>query len=455
VDNVGVYTNESVWTNSGYGAWTNNYTNQLIYIYDDGAVYFNSSYVLPTDDWGYVSTSNWLMNAKDIRAVDCVNALIERHIALGGSVTNFWAEMLIDWPADVHTWFYRNEVQNLASIKGYISRKLSTFWYTTNNWVTATNLTPSSLAGIANVPTNFLTYTPARAADGSWKHYQHIMTNTFKLCQGTNSTHIATNSLVDSAGINFTAVGTNGLVITRVATNVNQQAGSDIGAYGWDGTRRVISVMIATAYSGGWTNKGEKNENYGYGVRYPSNYPTYFPPFDPRYDWADSAERLTAMTNAHADQIAMMVAKGSNIISASSSDYPTEGTRDWALSSTLNTYAEQQATGIHRYSYPMATIPSNIWSFVPVFYTKIASIRDYTPNSWTNYSLPASARDGDWLLVSIEPTGSVFSVVSTTNFPNNYNPTSHTVWIAGANYISLGWKATEVRALAVWNFEYR
>jgi hypothetical protein len=47
-------------------------------------------------------------------------------------------------------------------------------------------------------------------------------------------------------------VGTNGLVITRVATNINQQAGVSLGAYGWDGLRRVFGKLTTTVKNPSW-----------------------------------------------------------------------------------------------------------------------------------------------------------------------------------------------------------
>jgi hypothetical protein len=266
VDNVGVYTNASNPTNSGYGAWTNNYvsTNYLhLTEMDFGALAY---WPLPVADVGV--WTNVTLNAKDVRAMDCIFAFCERYQAsgmYGGNISNYWEyAMPFTYPFDSYA-VWRDEREIIQSLKDLIrpydaetgkgNNLLSYFYYPipTNsaptNWVAHTE---TSLAAASGVPTNFFRYTPHRAADGSWTHYQRILTNTFVLCQGTNAAHVATNSLVDSAGIEFTAVGTNGLTVTRYATNVNQQAGTDLGAYGWDGMRRVISNLNITVSPVSW-----------------------------------------------------------------------------------------------------------------------------------------------------------------------------------------------------------
>jgi hypothetical protein len=268
VDNVGVYTNASNPTNSGYGAWTNNYIFADWYagntITFGGDVFF--PYVLQSTNYCWIT--NVVLNAKETRAWDCFAALHERYLAAGGNTTNFWEVALPYTLAEGSFTYYqlwRDERIALRAIKdalrtteidGYMGHGLlANFYYPTPTNGTPTNwtaYTEATLAAAAGVPTNFFDYTPHRAADGSWTHYLRVMTNTFVLCQGTNATHIATNSLVDSAGIEFMAVGTNGLVITRVATNINQQAGVSLGAYGWDGLRRVFGKLTTTVKNPSW-----------------------------------------------------------------------------------------------------------------------------------------------------------------------------------------------------------
>lgn len=285
-DNVGVYTNASNPTNPAYGAWTNNFVfadwyagNTLTF---GGDVLF--PYVLQSTNYSW--TTNVILNAKETRAMDCFAALRERYLATGGNATNFWEVALPYTVVEGNFSYYllwRDERLALRAMKdvlrtyeadGYTGQGLLANYYypsptngTPTNWVAYTEAT---LAAAAGVPPNFFDYTPHRAADGSWTHYQRILTNTFVLRQGTNAAHVATNSLVDSAGIEFTAVGTNGLTITRYATNINQQAGVTLGAYGWDGLRRVISNLNTTVSTVSWGIGTGTNWDTGYLSNFPA-----------------------------------------------------------------------------------------------------------------------------------------------------------------------------------------
>lgn len=275
VDNVGVYTNASNPTNPAYAGWTNNFLISDWYYGTSGAYVDQSAfYLVPFYiwDWGYgdsISTQV-MLNAKDARVIDATLALQERFPVIpsdtgndyGYSTTNFWIYFVeaagygyaSASNAFDHDWLYRDEVKNLSALKAVARLMLDKFGQVTytNGVPYFTAWTLTSLCSVASVPTNFFDYTPPRSADTSATHYQRIITNTFMLRQGTNSTHEATNNLVDSAGTEFIAIGTNGQSVTRYATNVNQQVGYNIGAYGWDGLRRVITNYYATKKSQTW-----------------------------------------------------------------------------------------------------------------------------------------------------------------------------------------------------------
>jgi hypothetical protein len=297
VDNVGVYTNASNPTNSGYGAWTNNYYVTNAWTYDYSGIIFTFPYPVkkPFVFGPSVVITNKMLNAKDVRAFDCTLALGERYLvtppgAASGGISNFFARVSYDpfgsW--DSYWLLYRDERLIIEALKKYIhtdigygeAGALQYFYYgiptnaTPTNWVAFTEATLCAMAG---VPTNFLTYTPHRSADGSWTHYQRILTNTFVLCQGTNAAHVATNSLVDSAGIEFTAVGTNGLTVTRYATNTSQQAGTTLGDYGWDGLRRAISVLNTTVVTPTWGIGSGTNWSSASGSNVLYDWPLSFP----------------------------------------------------------------------------------------------------------------------------------------------------------------------------------
>lgn len=286
VNNVGVYTNFPNWQTNGYGLWTNNLLVTNVFILGD-SWWFDPAempyFPYPADE-GFATSTNVILNAKDIRALDCINGLCERYLAANPdkAASNFWSSAL---PLDEVTYYYRyriwrDERKIIASLKGaikgtYFPSLLEKFYYgiptnsTPTNWV---QFTESNLCSLAGVPTNFLTYTPHRAADMSHvvsNSYYRIMTNTFTLRQGTNATHWATNNLVDSAGNEFFIMGSNGMIVTRYATNEQIEAGHNITEYGWDGLKRVINLMTATIAQQEW--------GIGEGTNWDTSYLSNFP----------------------------------------------------------------------------------------------------------------------------------------------------------------------------------
>ena len=275
VDNVGVYTNASNPTNSGYGAWTNNYVGTNLWTGASFDIWMSaySTNIAPlyyTSVFGFdVAPTMGTLNAKDVRLFDCTMATLERHLILSSAntVSNFIPDPFDLFGTGESVSLYRGERNAIAWFKTWVKDHCTSFYYpiptnsTPTNWVA---FTPATLCSAASVPTNFLTYTPYRSADGSWDHYRRVMTNMFILRQGTNATHVATNSLVDSAGIEFTAVGTNGLTVTRYATNVNQQAGTTLGEYGWDGLRRVVTNLCVTVKTPTWGIGAGTNDSSSY-----------------------------------------------------------------------------------------------------------------------------------------------------------------------------------------------
>lgn len=270
VDNVGVYTNVSNWQTNGYGGWTNNFvwTNRW-----GGTDLYGNAYLAPwyvKELLGGPRATNSAYNAKDIRTLDCVLAMLERHLVLSpaNTVSNFLREPVLSSPlTSIEAWLYRDDISNIQWMKDWVFQHFSSFYYTTNGWTNAIAFNETNLCNYASVPTNFLRYTPYRAADMSYtatNGYSRIITNTFILGQGTNATHYATNSLVDSAGIDFTVMGTNGTLITRYATNTSLQAGYNLPAYGWDGLRRVITSLVATVSTPTWGIGEGTNWSGGY-----------------------------------------------------------------------------------------------------------------------------------------------------------------------------------------------
>lgn len=275
VDNVGVYTNTSNPTNSGYGAWTNNYyVSTNWWVHPSGDI---SEYVAPFFLKGRLGlnssvSTNMMLNAEDTRTEDCTLAIIERYIAVSpaNTVSNFYTKIYTSFELR-RPWVYRGERQNIEDLKAVILNELvPNFYYTTNSWQSAIAFDETSLCAVSQVPTNFLRYTPSRSADSSAPTYQRILTNTFVLCQASNGLYAATNTLVDSAGTEFVAVGTNGTTVTRYATNTNIEAGKTLGDYGFDGLRRVITNLCATVKTPTWGIGGGTNWSASYSSNFPA-----------------------------------------------------------------------------------------------------------------------------------------------------------------------------------------
>jgi hypothetical protein len=216
--------------------------------------------------------SNVFFNAKDVRSLDCVNALFERYSALHpeNNVSNFW-EIAIGAGENYRTWFYRAEAANLQSLKDIIQLYMLGNFYTVTNTATnviVTALTESNLCALASVPTNFLRYTPARAADGSWAHYGRFYTNTYFLL----STGIY--ELVTSAGTEIPYTNsTPSNSVTLYSTNTSIQAGRSLTEYGWDGLRRVITNLHTTVANSQWWTGTEyiNREGTNYTVSVPAS----------------------------------------------------------------------------------------------------------------------------------------------------------------------------------------
>lgn len=444
VDNVGVYTNASNPTNSGYGAWTNNYILTNWYNFNSGGYIHYWSF--PIGD--YASLSNVTLNAKETRIMDCVSALCERFLQAYPSqtVSNFW-EFASPYTETQGYLLWRDERDVLAKLKYLISTEggdgsggmLTKFYPTPTNSV-FTNLTAytsESLCVAAGVPTNYLSYTPHRAADGSWTHYQRILTNAFVLRQGTNSTHVATNSLVDSAGIEFTVVGSNGTTVTRYATNVHQQAGVTLGAYGVDGLRKVITKLTTTAYSGGWTNNGFTNSWVGYSRQRPPGFPI-------QRIWF-GGEQQTAWTNAHAQAYTNLLNQASNAVST----YATEVAGDSFGTDSDGGGNYEYVDAVHRItrSYIYATVQTNLSASLK-FYGKTSGLL-------LNYDSFNIGVPVNWWYQVGTGTNDATLVISSTNAPPLFNAEAITNYPALDAAAYIGWQSTEAKVLATWDFEYK
>jgi hypothetical protein len=203
-----------------------------------------------------------LFNAKDVRTLDSTYACMERWLVLaaGNTTSNFYSAV-----GSPRAWFYRSEADNIQSLKSFILNEcLGDFYYISSaSPLVITAFNESNLCAVANVPTNFLRYTPYRAADGSWRHYGRIYTNTYYLA----TTGIY--ELVTSAGteVAYTNATTNATV-TLYSTNTSIQAGYAAVDYGWDGLRRVITNLHTTLGNSQWWAGTKYTNHWGYSTNY-------------------------------------------------------------------------------------------------------------------------------------------------------------------------------------------
>lgn len=454
VDNVGVYTNVSNWQTNGYGAWTNNFILTNGWHFQDD-VWFMRGYYSPAffeHAFGSSVATNITLNAKDVRSFDCVMALMERHLVLssGNTVSNF-----LDDPMYSERWFYRSERENIEWFKQWTLDHLSSFYYTTNNWTNAVQFTESNLCSFASVPTNFLRYTPHRAADMSFtvtNGYIRILTNTFVLCQGTNAAHYATNSLTDSAGIDFIVMGTNGTVITRYATNTSLQAGYNLPSYGWDGLRRVITSLVATASSVTWTNNGEINGQFGRGT---NSLPQY----------SDLAPAVTAAHNS-----AEAAYEGTSTNYASETDAPLGWVahaffQDWSHYPPDVFDCIEATHGVIK-SYPKST------AYIPEGYSRsayfLALIGTVYNQPSTFYGYGITQTNNEWAVVGSVTNSTNSAIMATSSFPASFPASMPVVdfrvpdaggaswpWTPFAQQQHTGWRVRDTLCVNVWDFKFK
>jgi hypothetical protein len=275
VDNVGSYTNESAWTNSGYGLWTNNYYMDTNWFLGHTEIYtsygpFLIPFYVPDLGLGDSVATQIMANAKDARLIDCTMATRERWCAATGDhPTNFYLSfgMAGDEGFYDHHWVYRHEAQNIKSLKAvlkYICTSFGRITYT-NSVPVFTNWTVDAICAASSVPSNYFDYTTSRMADMSSGVYPRIYTNIYLLKYDTNT-------LINSAGESFTAIGIAGTYYTNICTNANIQSGSTIDDYGWDGMRRVITNMYATETPVTWGVGYGTNWSKGYSSNFPAGY---------------------------------------------------------------------------------------------------------------------------------------------------------------------------------------
>ncbi len=484
--NVVTATNASVWTNAAYGAWTSNYVMARGYWTDD-----------PYDDWGSPQFSpiyfeNWwgdvsavqttlLYQAKDTRMLDCTMALMERHVMLGGTPSNFWQSLdeqaYPQYPA-LATHFpslYRSEVWNLAMLRLYTRDIIPNFYVkVSTNPLAYEQLTVSSLCVRASVPTNFLdipygggdswAYTSYwRTASGSWTPYGNIVTSRWiQSCSGSN---VCTNITVDSFGGAVTNIGTNGQVFTKIVTNMNVLAGYRAEDYNWDALKRCITNLVMTSIPMSWTNNGLTNHLIGWSN--PDNMTNSWgynaPPF---YD----LDYIRAASNAQREAM-LDCATLSHFGEPAVNDRPHEITypslvAQWQGNPWNTAFGHQDVVR----SYPVAvaaytglTYTAEITAMIGAFQVGVFTVQ----NTFEPYSIGSIATQESTTVIVFSQTNQCGIVMPTNTFPeafptNGLSPymtdvggvsgtSSNSIYDAG----TYGWQAITSKAYAVWDFDYK
>jgi hypothetical protein len=234
------------------------------------------------------------------------------------------------------------------------------------------------------------------------------------------------------------------MVITRYATNEQIQAGRNITDYGYDGLKRVISNLYATAHTAVWTNNGTLNKLYGYGEGETNMFP--FPMPDPWPPWSN----LVAQSQ--------QVASDTLTNEASSMDVPQEYTSYHLFNRFPSNYVYVSSSDhtIVRQWMKADSIPTNSARTVR-FFAKVG-LNPSAPfgTEYTNYNTTAT-RD-TWVALGSN-TALTITITSPDSIPSSITPPL-TPW----NYYDpsgsiterrMGWEATDKKALAFWDFKYK
>jgi len=469
--NLVVATNETNWRGTnGYGAWTNNYllsTNlwkAQDYIYGIGYMDVIATHFFRNGP-RYATTTNMMVQPKDVRALDVDAALLERWLVSSASATvsNYYTAIdktSTSDPIGENDWLYKSEAKNLWRAKQYVRSMLTNYY--TGSVTTFSPLTEITLCEAAGVPTNFLTSSTNqmvwRNASGSWTPYANIMTSTWTIA--TASSNVVTNTTVDSWGAEVTLIGTNGQQISKIITNSMIQPGKRAEDYGWDGIRACITNMHTTAITVAWTNGGITNAMDAYSSDDDTNNwngSIYTPP----YAGSDNA----AITNAQAAAIYAWTTGG---IKTVTSGEPRE-IAAWAWRykdiGQQSIFSARQSV----YRQYLVTIPpkTNI-GYTAYFLAKVDVFANNASQNLVEFTTNSiSATNGGW--VAFGSTGVLTGpVISAVSLPESFS----TNWLTPARYdmdlyysgqvtdqikmsIINGWQAKDKKAFARWDFRYK
>jgi len=253
---------------------TENLTNHLTF---SSTNYTTNSYSITNDGVVNVITevetrrgmgvqTNLFMDAKDLRAWECYQAIDER-----------WDLLNWDQPpiaSDVTRMkFYREERANVIAAKESLravgsgdifaekflnlsdadaSGYFDTFFSNNTGAISLPTWTLSNLLVAAGAPTNFFDYTPYRQLEGRGFGIAHTVTGTFTIAAAEGAT--VTNDVVDWGGNSHSITGTNSQVFTFIVTNANILDGYSTLDYGWKHMTNIINRLVWVEDEVDWNN---------------------------------------------------------------------------------------------------------------------------------------------------------------------------------------------------------
>jgi hypothetical protein len=396
-----------------------------VFTYSDDV--FQITFPYPVD---VISASNsWLMNAKDVRVIDCANALLERwrRLSTDNTISNFFSATIAR-DEDFKAWFYRGDLWALQEMKALTAEICGSYYHITN---AATGegkaWDAESVCFTVDAPTNFLSYTPYRGTD-TQTGYERYYSNTWTLPKG------GTNIYTTSAGTIWTNIGgTTGDVITVYSTNTNIEAGRNASDYGFDAFRRVITNMSAVVTTVSWTNNGEVGSQYG---RASTGL------FWQITDW------LPAGTNMQIEASNKLISSPTNEAAATASPHELTG-----ITWDTYDYVTNYIYAVHSIvkSYARTIVPANA-----------ASVKFYVQtyngdNIYDPYNIAPETNNNWRFLETVEsPTQGVLTTTAT--FPNSFSPPllpwEVSFSLSGDN-AGRGWITKAAKAIVEIDFEYK
>jgi hypothetical protein len=481
VDNVGVYTQSSVWgwshgtntaatNNPAYGQWTNNYIGGGLYVKKRTIITPGYAFPWPTP-WEppYDAPATQVtFNAKDVRLLDVLKATAERMVAGTPGVTtnNLYLYLMFLPNGDSYfEQFFRNERLTVHVTKAALRTYLIPYYYRFDG-TNYTKWDETNLCAAAGVPTNFLRQTFMRGMDSTATAYARIITNTWTMGIYTNDSNAVvylaegtvTNTFIDSFSGEHVFAGTNGQAFTAIVTNTALAESASFLDYGIDGLKACITNLRYTALSSGWTN-GSISPNRVTTASDTNNTDNWV------FDQDVPTDGVLPSSNAQVEAATAMITQTWEADTAQGAPYEVTQYRFIPRLPDPGLYYRYIAQGQQSVmrSFQFATMPVTSTTATVHFEAQVVEYggdQYQNDGTYTNYSYP-SIPWGTVLHYSTLQATNGLPIVTATNcmpatiasylYPFGYG----LFYTAEVNqWKRLGWQAIEPKAWAEWHFEY-